>query len=239
MPTAAGDPTSRRRRSASALVGVLVGGDDGDRAERRRHAADQQHGDPQQVEEQHQPAPQRALERTANSGPVDDQVRARASSAGRLGGGDADADRALELARGGQRAQGAKASRSVRSSPPNSAALDRRPREQPPHRHPLVDSASGRISSTLRAEARDQALLLGERGDLAARRSAAVLVGGPAPVERLDRALVLEPQPGAAQPRPSRGGDEAGRRRAAVAERGVERGRGVAGPSSSRPWLPA
>ena len=103
--------------------------------------------------------------------------------------------------------------------------LDARRLDQPPRRDPLVDLGERPQLEHHAAEVRNQPPSLGELGDLgahAARRSLAS--SRPAPVDRLDRALVLEPQADAAEPVASRGGDEARRRRAATAEAGSRRG---------------
>ena len=177
---------------------------DGDRAERGRDAGDQQDRDAQQVAEQHlEQAPQQVEERLR---PGDDEVGAVLDLRRRLGGGDADADRVLELparrpARAGRRRRRGRCGRrrrTARSSPPP-------PRTSRRTAIPLWTVASGRTSSTMRPEVRDQALLLGEHGDLARPLRRGSGVGGAAPVDRLDRALVLEPQADRRRAGPSRG----------------------------------
>ena len=74
--------------------------------------------------------------------------------------------------------------------------------DQAPHGNPLVDRGDGAQLEHHAAEVRHQALLGRELGD----RSRALLgrlgVAGPAPVDRLDRALVLESQAEAGEVRP-------------------------------------
>ena len=235
---AAGEPPAGGDRERE-LVGVLVGDDDADRAERGGDAGDQQHRDPQQVAEQH------LLEASAGG-------RGRRLCRRRRG-------RRAARSRAAPRRRRRRRRRRARAHPPARARAGRRTRRgrcgrrrrtAPRSRRaslisrrtaiPLWTVASGRTSSTMRPRCGDEALLLGEHGDLARPLRRGLLVGGPAPVDRLDRALVLEPQPD-----PRRAGPSRGRRRTRPRRRRGRRApdRGGAsespGPSSSSPWLPA
>ena len=122
----------------------------------------------------------------------------------------------------------AKASRSVRSSPPNSAFVTPASSTSRRTAIPLWTVASGRSSSTIRPRCGTRPSSSASTAISRARCAAAPAFGGAAPVDRLDRALVLETEAVGAESVPVETRDEPGRRRAAVAELRVEPGTRVA-----------
>ena len=140
-------------------------------------AADQQHGDPQQVDEQHQPraAPELASAEPAASAPRGTPPGRRrrasacsASSGGRLGGARPRCrPRRAARPRSTSERSARNASRSVRSSPANSAARCRRSASSRRTAVPLSTSAVGPDLQHLSPPMRLEPRALGPLGDLA------------------------------------------------------------------------
>ena len=221
------------------------------RAEDGRRPADQQHGQPEQVDEQHQLGARSAsgLSAVAQGPEHLEQLAGPATTASAsseqlrrsLVGGDPDADRrsqSLPASTSSRRAR--KASRSVRSSPANSASSRPCSIEQAAHGGPLVDPGDRPQLQHLPPPARLEAGSPGRLGDLAGSSLGRLLVGRAAPVQGLDRALVLEPQAGAAQRLGLERQREVPGRAARASPSAASRvGSWSPGASTSRPWLPA
>ncbi len=139
MPIAAAATHQPAGDGERELVGVLVGDDDADRAERGRDAGHEQDRDPQQVAEQHLQAPQerrgtppaRATTRSARALDLRRRPRREATPT-QTACSSSPASR--ELAQGGERVEvGAVVAAEQR------AALAAASRDQPADRDPLVD----------------------------------------------------------------------------------------------------
>ena len=114
------------------------------------------------------------------------------------------------------------ASRSVRSSPANSARSTRCRGEQPLDGRPLVDPGGRADLQHLAPPVRLETGLPRGCGDLARVPLGGLLVGGTAPVERLDRSLVLETQPGPVQRGALQLANELARGKGAFGGRGID-----------------
>ena len=172
--------------SRPAVIAVIA-------PEHRRLAAGEEHGDPQQLRERHGLVRQRLERRQPAGGPVDGPVRFLGELRRRLRRGDADAEGRLELAVVAELAQAAEG---VEVGAVVAAVeRDRDPvgREQRRDRGVLA-AAPGRTQlEDLASPARLETGPPGLGGELVRPRLGGALVLDRAPVQRLDRALVLDP----------------------------------------------
>ena len=227
----------RRRDLERELVDVAVGDDDADSRKRRRDGGDEQDRDSQQVVELHQ----RPRNRSAiSSGSVDDDVGLARISSGPSS--EATPTQTAVLS-----APSTTSSRSAREGVQVGAVVaarrgPRAPRRPPPGGAPrsLVDGDPGPQLEDHAARVRDAAPRLRRAAAiLAARVARASTVRGAAPVDRLDRPLVLQPNARAGERLASQARDVNAAAGSALRDARVQRGLLVAGPSSSSPWLPA
>ena len=180
------------------VVAVAVGADRRDRPQRRRLGAGDEDGDAQQVGVGHPLLRQPLEDRQPALRPVDDQVGLFGQLRRRLRGDDADADRGRQLARLAQLAQAAEGVEvgavvagvdgGGRAASPASSEATAASLPPPP---------TGRSSSTLRPQRGSSPAWPASTAISWAQPSACASSVGAAPVQRLDRPLVLEPQPGA------------------------------------------
>ena len=179
------------------IVVVSPCGDDRDRHGRERGclAGRQQHGRLEEVGvAQAEPGSARQLRaaRRSPSVPVHDEVGLVTIAAGPSGERPRRRPRSSAPS-AWQLAQRRKASRSVVSSPPNSAALSPRAGEARRDRGALVDVGRGPDLEHLAPPVRGRPASRAAAATCSSSARGAVLVGGAAAVEGPDRVLVLEP----------------------------------------------
>ena len=241
-PPAAGEDQGR-------VVSLRLCRHHGDCAQRGRRAPDQEHGQPQQVDEQHQPPAASETPAVGSASALqhpeellraaDDRVRLAGELRRRLGGADADADRGGQAARGDQRAQGAK-----RIEVGAVVAREQRPfnplsGEQPLDGRPLVDPGGRADLQHLAPPVRLETGLPAAAAISPACRSAASSSATPRQWSAWIGPLSSRRSPAASSEAPSSSPTKSRAVRAPSVGAGSTIASSARGASSSRPWLPA